>query len=632
MWARRFICVVVLLSGVGVLAGMVLGPAGASAQTAAYFMEYKGSYSDNYSDTDNNADPPFTFTTHTTFSWDLKIYANATGQVTQSSLVAQGARTEAKPDQQEDCTFTQDTDPNLGGFSIGPGDDPGTATLVFGFPDVVDPGGQLTVSGSTDFDPSGCADEWAGTAVIGGGGLNAEDGSYSPDGCTEYEADPAFIPGHQVVDVSPDGYAQTYAGTQSLTVPSSCTQDGVNPISGTRTINATVTDKASSVTTPPPPPCSDASSTAHALPRAGTDQSCCKNIFYMDLWPTCKPVKPKKPDKKALKKKVTQLEKELDDAIAANEAIIAALHRNPKNVSLQELQEVAAQRTFGIQAQWFAAQDALENDPPDSHYAQIELPELWPGPPVRSVLCKRTKGRAACKRLGAALKAYVSADERTAEVWEALAVTANRWGSAYAAFSTDPNAPVGLELQTALSKAYYGELAQALAGEAKATTAVDKALHRAGLNHLSFTEQERREATALLKKSEPPAWLVKRMVSDGVVTSAAALRADWRVALKGAMVPASVDLTSLFPAGGSVPQIPGETYGSITIDDLYWISNAVPDTPGRDALTGYVTSAREATSATASRAALEQFLTYAKQHETGQLSVLLQTAVGPLLG
>jgi hypothetical protein len=153
----------------------------------------------------------------------------------------------------------------LDGFSIGPGDDPGTANLVYGFPDVVDPNGQLTVSGTTDFDPDGCADEWAGTAVIGGGALH-DDGSYSPDGCTEYEADPAFIPGRQVLDVSPNGYTQTYAGTQSLTVPSSCTQDGESPTSGTRTINAVVTDNASSVTPPPPSPCSDVSSTDQAVP------------------------------------------------------------------------------------------------------------------------------------------------------------------------------------------------------------------------------------------------------------------------------------------------------------------------------------------------------------------------------
>jgi hypothetical protein len=278
------------------------------------------------------------------------------------------------------------------------------------------------------------------------------------------------------------------------------------------------------------------------------------------------------------------------------------------------------------------AQDALASDPPDSRYAQIGLPESWPGPVPRTLSCKPAKGRVACKRLTAALKRYALAEDRTAEVWEALAVTADRWGSAYAAFSTDPNAPVGLALQTALSKAYYGELAHVLAAQAKAAEAVDKALRGAGLGRISFSAKEQRKAKSQLKKSEPPAWLVKRMVSDGVVASAAALRADSHSLLKGAKVPASINLKSLFPAGGSVPQIPGETYGSITVDDLYWIADAVPDTAGRDALTGYVTDAREASSASASRSALEQFLAYAKQHETGQLSVLLQTAVAPLLG
>ncbi len=66
--------------------------------------------------------------------------------------------------------------------------------------------------------------------------------------------------------------------------------------------------------------------------------------------------------------------------------------------------------------------------------------------------------------------------------------------------------------------------------------------------------------------------------------------------------------------------------------NLYQIAAAVPDAAGRAAMTGYVTSANSAGSTVQKHVALEQFITFAKQHEHGALSSLLQTAAIPLLG
>ena len=276
--------------------------------------------------------------------------------------------------------------------------------------------------------------------------------------------------------------------------------------------------------------------------------------------------------------------------------------------------------------------DAFAKDPPDSHYSEIALPRRWPVPPPRALSCAGARSHGACLRADSALKARAAADARLTELWDVLAMTANRWGDAYAAFYSSSSAPQGLALQTALSKAYFGELGPALAGETKAGKALASALRGAGLGRVSVTAKQRQGAQRLLDESAPPGWLVDRLVSDGVVTSAAALRADWHSLMTSIKIPASVDLGSSFSRVGSVPQIPGETYRSMTLDDLYWIADAVSGTAARAALTKDVTDALGASSASHKHSALESFLAYAKQHEHGELLLLLQTAAAPLLG
>lgn len=135
-----------------------------------------------------------------------------------------------------------------------------------------------------------------------------------------------------------------------------------------------------------------------------------------------------------------------------------------------------------------------------------------------------------------------------------------------------------------------------------------------------------------LARLQAPGWLIRRLVSDGAVSSTEELWATWRSALDAASVPASIAPGSIFSVDSSVPEIPGETYGSMTFDDLYWIADAVRGTAGHAALTKDVLEALGASRASQQHAALESFLAYAKHHESGQLSILLQTAVKPLLG
>jgi hypothetical protein len=165
-----------------------------------------------------------------------------------------------------------------------------------------------------------------------------------------------------------------------------------------------------------------------------------------------------------------------------------------------------------------------------------------------------------------------------------------------------------------------------------ASLALTCALARAGIGRIRLTATKRNKAQALLDHMTPPLWVVHRLVSDGVVKGAAGLRAAWRAAFKGLKVPGTVNLRSAIPNPGSVPAIPGETYSSMTLPNLYQIANAVPDAVGRAALTGYVTSANSAGSTAQKHGALEQCVTYAKQHEHDALSSLLQAAARPLLG
>ncbi len=125
--------------------------------------------------------------------------------------------------------------------------------------------------------------------------------------------------------------------------------------------------------------------------------------------------------------------------------------------------------------------------------------------------------------------------------------------------------------------------------------------------------------------------MTSRLVSDGVVSSAASLRASWHALLARATVPASIDLPSPFSVAGSVPRVPGETFGSITLPDLYWIADAIPTAPLRAVLLADLQAADNAKDKAGARVALVRFLADVKHHQRGELSTLLQTAVGPLL-
>lgn len=301
--------------------------------------------------------------------------------------------------------------------------------------------------------------------------------------------------------------------------------------------------------------------------------------------------------------------------------------RDPSTKWLVQWGDVECARWMG---ELQAAYDAFVQDPPDSHYIGIALPAAWPAPRPSHASCPRRVRRAACRRLDPAFTAYEAEQERVAEIWEVLAQTANRWGSAYAAFATDPTAPQGSALQTALSKAYYGELGRALSREASAGRKLRSAMRSAGFGRVSATTGQRAGAQRLLDRSQPPAWLARRLVSDGVVPSATSLGASWHAILKSVTVPASIDVASRFAVVGSVPRVPGETSGSITLADVYWIADATPMASVRSVLLADLQAAHNAKDSASEQAALDRFLTDVKQHLRGELSTLLQAAVGAL--
>jgi len=210
----------------------------AAASGAKYYFDYKGSYSSSYTDIGET----LSFTDAESLSWDVKIYADESAKVLESSLVAQGTDS-LSGSSGYTCTFHQSASPDFYGYTIGPADSPETAFVTFHIPDGIEPNGQLTASGAM---PGGsCAEVLAGSASTG---LEPDGSEYNA--CYSFLASPTFEPWHTLSNVKADGYTQTYDATQALTVPPGCS--GNATLTGTRTIDATITvgHGAPPVTTP----------------------------------------------------------------------------------------------------------------------------------------------------------------------------------------------------------------------------------------------------------------------------------------------------------------------------------------------------------------------------------------------
>jgi hypothetical protein len=267
-------------------------------------------------------------------------------------------------------------------------------------------------------------------------------------------------------------------------------------------------------------------------------------------------------------------------------------------------------------------------DPPDPRYLKSAVPRSWRDAHIPSSVCGHVKHPRACLAVVGALRRYAAEAGRTTSVLEAIGVTANRYGSARKAFNKAARAPRGFALQGALLKVYSGELADALRQQASATGALRRALTDAGWNRLRLSASGRSRAAALLASLTLPGDVLRRLVADGA-GNASELQGRFHALATQEKVPATV---SLFPVTtAAAPHIPGESLNSMTLADLYWISAALPDTHSRAILLADLQAAHDAKSSSQKRSALNRFLATAKRYEPGQLSILLQTAVRPLL-
>jgi len=592
-----------------IAAGLAWHAAPSRAATTTYFAEYKGDASYHYSMTSTDPKSPGTSTQDITFSWDEKVYADETGNVERRTLVAQGSMNQAGTGifsgqgNNWSCTVHQNGASNPDNLTIGPGDSTTSANVAGSIPDGTGQFGQVTVSPVSD--PTGvCQSVDSSNSAVLPYSPTATDGSFSPDNCVQFPGDPAWIP-FSLQNVRAAGYSKAFDSTQTATpIPNANCSNST--ITSTRTIHAVVSVGAAVPTSNPPPP----------LPLEQP---------------------PPLPDKDSLKAYIDDLQQQIlnfhghghaDDFCWDSVGFGPGTLEARKNAFV--FSWVGPDACEQLIWKYLSAMDSLKRDPPDARYTQIALPERWPGPrlPARSP-CAKTD--AICTRLAAAVHAYLLADMRTTAIWETLAVTANRWGTAYAAFNTSATAPAGLALQTALLKAYWGELGHALASESRAGQAADAAQHAAHLGRLKLLPGAGPAARRYLDRLQPPGWLVHHLVSDGVVSSAGELRSAWHSLLDDASVPSSIDLKAIFSVDSSAPQVPGETYRSMTLDDLYWIADAVRGPTARATLTKDVLDALGASSASKKHSALESFQAYAKQHKTGELSTLLQTAVARLL-
>ena len=152
----------------------------------------------------------------------------------------------------------------------------------------------------------------------------------------------------------------------------------------------------------------------------------------------------------------------------------------------------------------------LKVDPPDPAWRQVALAERFPRARVRGC------GRRACAALTRARRALVSAEARVAELSEALAVAANRYGNAANAHDRGTQA-----LHQATMRATSGLLAGAYAGRNRAASSLARAIRATGVR--SVTVPERVVARALRARSAGRAVskaAVERLLRKHLITHA----------------------------------------------------------------------------------------------------------------
>ncbi|MEA2356644.1 MAG: hypothetical protein QOD61_2773 [Solirubrobacteraceae bacterium] len=614
------------------------------AASATYVVEYKGDYGYH-----TDLEQPATGTSvkvDETYSWDMTLTTtvNDAGQATsQRTLTANGTlgRTSihnGQADLVQSCAIralTPPGAPDLSRLTIFGGAAAGSVDVHAFLPasavpaDHQPPGGDVTVTAAPDNGNGNCA------AYVGTYALGCQAGSCF-DGCLGFGISPDW---DAAFDLTLKGSATpsvSQAGGASQSNSTSCPTGNE---SGRRSIHAilTVVNPAAAGGAPPLPPAPAAAPTppgpAPGAPPPVPAQTGTPGETTIVTGPG-------RPDPAALRAELGGLATRVghkcgDGALGAivdrrGGAGATGLERlGALGLTATELlggHTLDCARSF---AEWEATSARVAGSPTDGRYAELALPRPWRTVRAPAGACPPGAGAASCRAVRQALAAYATAAGRRASLTEVLGRVAGRAAGARGAFGQDPLAPAGLALQTAATRAYSGELVAASRVELRAARALTAAIRRAGFGRLAFGPEIRKVAGARLAGTGPPAWLVDRLTGLGL-GSPARLRSDYKRLVNRAKIRLTADAGSLF-RGTVAVETPAEAFFSLTLADLGRLAGAVGDGVGRAALEADVAAAAAAVDPAGRRAALERFAADAGTHEPGELGMLLQHAVTPLL-
>ena len=197
----------------------------------------------------------------------------------------------------------------------------------------------------------------------------------------------------------------------------------------------------------------------------------------------------------------------------------------------------------------------LEIDPPDPNWRKAAYAERMARAKVRG--CKLRRG---CTKIQTARRRLVDASTRVAELQEALAVAANRYGNASG--KADKR---GRLLHRATMRATSGMLADALALRARRGRELAKQLRAAGVTSMAIPKKV--AAAALQKRgATTPKSAIRRLLRKRLVTSAAAVQTA--IKARAALVkPVRIDVLAQLRQPSKTAAM-RRSAGALTIADL----------------------------------------------------------------
>ncbi|MCA1689174.1 MAG: hypothetical protein LC720_01605, partial [Actinobacteria bacterium] len=593
-----------------VAAWSAVHPALGRAASATYVVEYKGDYGYH-----TDLEQPSTGTTvkvDETYTWDMTLSTtvNDAGQTTsQRNLAASGTlgRTSIHNGQAnlvQSCAIrglTPPGAPDLSRLTIFGGAPAGSVDVHAFLPasavpaDHQPPGGDVTVTAAPDNGNGDCA------AYIGTYALGCQAGSCF-DGCLGFGISPDWDAAFDLTLKGTVSPSVSQGGGTSQSNSASCptgNETGRRSIHATLTVINPAAGGGGPVLPPapaaaPPPPVPPA-----AGPPAGSAEAGTPGVTTITLAPG-------RPDPAALRAELDDLAS-LTGRKCADGALGSTIARRGGS-GASGLERLGALRLTATEllgshtldcarsfAEWEAMSARVAGSQTDGHYAELALPRPWWTVRAPGGACAPGPAAAPCRAVRLGLAAYATAAGRRASLTEVLGQVAGRAAGARAAFGVDPQAPAGLALQTAATRAYSGELVAASRVELRAARALTAAIRRAGFNRLALSPALRRAAGARLAGTGPPAWLVTRLTGLGLGTPAT-LRSDFKRLASRAEIPGTADAGSLFPARVAA-EIPAEAFFSLTLADLGRLAGAVGDPAGRAALASDVAGAEAAEAA-----------------------------------